>query len=152
MLAIPLGWMQLKHQKVRFVVALSGIAFAVILIMMQLGFRSALFESAVRYQERLDYDLAIFNRESSFIVNPQSFSSRRLYQALAVEGVASVSPVYVDPATWKNPWNHAVRSGRHRPGTKREAKAAATSHSGMLVSRATVATMNSGIQISRRKR
>lgn len=79
MLAIPLGWMQLKHQKMRLLVALAGIAFAVILICMQLGFRASLFESAARYQQRLDYDIVLFGRESPIIVNPRSFSSRRLY-------------------------------------------------------------------------
>ena len=38
--------------KVRFAVALAGIAFAVMLILMQLGFRASLFESAVRYHKR----------------------------------------------------------------------------------------------------
>ena len=47
----PLGWLQLSHKPLRLVVALLGISFAVLLIMMQLGFRSALFESAVRFHE-----------------------------------------------------------------------------------------------------
>ena len=102
--------MQLKHQKVRFAVALSGIAFAVILILMQLGFQAALFDSAVRYQEQLDYDIALFSKESSFIANSRQFSIRRLYQARAGEGVTSVSPIYLGIASWKNPWNHEVRN------------------------------------------
>lgn len=110
MLAIPLGWMQLKHQKMRLLVALAGIAFAVILICMQLGFRASLFESAARYQQRLDYDIALFGRESPIIVNPRSFSSRRLYQTLAVEGVESVVPLYVEPASWRNPETNEVRT------------------------------------------
>lgn len=100
---IPLGWLQLWHRKLRFVVALAGIAFAVMLILMQLGFRSSLFDSAVRWHHAFVYDVAIFSRESQFIVRPESFSSRRLYQALAVEGVRSVSPVYIAQVTWKNP-------------------------------------------------
>ncbi len=110
MLAIPLGWMQLKHQKMRLLVALAGIAFAVILICMQLGFRASLFESAARYQQRLDYDIVLFGRESPIIVNPRSFSSRRLYQTLAVEGVESVVPLYVAPASWRNPETNEVRT------------------------------------------
>ena len=42
---IPLGWMQLWHQKLRLVAAISGITFAVILIFVQLEFREALFVS-----------------------------------------------------------------------------------------------------------
>jgi putative ABC transport system permease protein len=110
MSSIPLGWMQLKHQKLRSGVAVAGITFAVMLILVQLGFRASLFESAVRYQERLNYDIALFSKDSRFIVNPESFSIRRLYQALGVDGVAWVSPVYVEPAVWKNPYNHNSRS------------------------------------------
>jgi putative ABC transport system permease protein len=40
----------------------------------------------------------------------QSFSSRRLYQARGVEGVASVSPVYIQRAFWKNPYNDDMRN------------------------------------------
>ncbi|MEE4218890.1 MAG: ABC transporter permease DevC [Xanthomonadales bacterium] len=106
----PLGWLQLKHKPLRLVVALSGIAFAVLLIMMQLGFRSALFESAVRFHERFDYDIALFSPDSVFIVRPQTFSIRRLYQAMGYEAVDSATPVYIFPSVWKNPWNNQRRS------------------------------------------
>jgi len=106
----PLGWLQLRHRPMRLLVALAGIGFAVLLIMMQLGFRSALFESAVRFHERLNYDIALFSTDSVFIVRPQPFSVRRLYQALGDESVASVSPVHIFPGVWKNPWNNDRRS------------------------------------------
>ena len=106
----PLGWLQLKHKPLRLLVALAGIAFAVLLIMMQLGFRSALFESAVRFHERFDYDIALFSPDSVFIVRPQAFSIRRLAQAQGFEAVDSVTPVYIFPSVWKNPWNNARRS------------------------------------------
>lgn len=107
---LPLGWLQLRHKPLRLIVALSGIAFAVLLIMMQLGFRSALFESATRFQQQLDYDIALFSPDSVFIVRPQSFSLRRLYQAMSFEAVNSVTPVYIFPSVWKNPWNNERRS------------------------------------------
>jgi putative ABC transport system permease protein len=64
----------------------------------------------VRYHERLNYDIALFSTDSVFIVRPQPFSIRRLYQALSDEGVADVSPLYIFPAVWKNPWNNDRRS------------------------------------------
>jgi putative ABC transport system permease protein len=106
----PIGWLQLRHKPLRLIVALLGISFAVLLIMMQLGFRAALFESAVRFHERLNYDIALFSKNSVFIVRPQPFSIRRLYQSLGDEAVADVSPVYIFPATWKNPWTDERRS------------------------------------------
>ncbi len=106
----PLGWLQLKHRPLRLVVAIAGIAFAVLLIMMQLGFRTALFESSVRLHQQLNYDIALFSVDSVFIVRPQEFSIYRLYQALGDEEVASIMPLYVFPAVWKNPWNNERRS------------------------------------------
>jgi len=105
-----LGWMQLKHQKVRLAVATAGIAFAVILILMQLGFRASLLESAVRYLERFRYDLVVLAPETLFIAQTVPFSSRRLYQAAGIPGVEAVSPVYVSTVVWKNPFDHSARN------------------------------------------
>jgi putative ABC transport system permease protein len=108
--AAPLGWLQLRHKPLRLAVAVAGIAFAVLLILMQLGFRSALFESTLRFHERFRYDIALFSTDSVFIVRPAAFTIRRLYEALGSPDVESVSPVYIFPATWKNPWDHGRRS------------------------------------------
>ena len=59
---------------------------------MQLGFRAALFESAVRFHERFRYDIALFSPDSVFIVRPAPFSNRRLYQALGSTDVADGQP------------------------------------------------------------
>ena len=48
--------------------------------------------------------------DSVFIVRPSPFTIRRLYEALGSPDVASVSPVYIFPATWKNPWTNDRRS------------------------------------------
>jgi len=106
-MAIALGWMQLRYQKMRLAVAIAGIAFAVILILMQLGFRASMLDSAVRYQERLHYDIAILSDETQFLAQMKPFSSRRLYQAAAVPGVALVSPLYMSPGVWRNPFDHS---------------------------------------------
>jgi len=108
--AVPLGWRQLWHRPLRLVVAVAGIAFAVLLIMMQLGFRAALFESTLRFHERFRYDIALFSPDSVFIVRPAPFSIRRLYQALGLPEVAAVDPVYIFPAVWKSPWTAERRS------------------------------------------
>jgi DevC protein len=108
--AIPLGWKQLVHRRGRLAVALAGIAFAVILILMQLGFRASLLESAVRYHERLRYDIALFSADSLYIVQPVPFSIHRLYQVLGLREVAEVVSVYAGQAQWENPYSHEQRS------------------------------------------
>lgn len=104
----PLGWAQLSHQKVRTLVAIAGIAFADILIFMQLGFYNSIFGGVTRLNENLTGDLYIVSSRAKFMDDGQTFDRRHLYQAAAVEGVTSASPFYYSHAGWVNPWNKKV--------------------------------------------
>jgi putative ABC transport system permease protein len=87
----------------RLLVAVAGVGFAAILMLMQLGFRAALFASAVRFHQRLQADVVLINPLSRALVAMRAFPRVRLYQALSVPGVESVSPVYIaGSAVWKN--------------------------------------------------
>ncbi|MEB3335972.1 MAG: ABC transporter permease DevC [Leptolyngbyaceae bacterium] len=101
--AIPLAWLQLTREKMRLLVALAGIGFAVILMFMQLGFRDALFDSAISLHKELQGDIVLISPQSTALIAMKSFSHRRLYQALGYEGVESISPVYLGFGLWKNP-------------------------------------------------
>jgi len=107
---IPLSWLQISHNKVRLLVALAGIGFADILMFLQLGFRSALFESAVTLHQRIEGDIFLMSSQSNALIGLDSFSRRRLYQSLAVEGVESASPLYIEFALWQNPVEKNARS------------------------------------------
>ncbi|MCF2970540.1 ABC transporter permease DevC [Synechococcus sp. Nb3U1] len=106
----PLAWLQLTREKIRLLVALAGIAFACILMFMQLGFRDSLLESAIRFHVALRGDIFLVSPQSNALIAMDTFSQRRLYQALGFEGVQSVSPVYVSFALWKNPETRRTRS------------------------------------------
>ena len=99
---VLLGWLQLKNEKVRFSVALLGVGFAVTLILMQVGFREAMFDSGVRLQRQWIYDLALLSPESVSIIGSKPFTQRRMYQALALEEVESVQGVYMQHGFWKD--------------------------------------------------
>jgi len=101
--AARLAWLQLRRQKVRLAVAIAGVAFAVILMFMQLGFQDALFRSAVNVHMRLKGDLFFLHPNYSVLAFPTMFPRVRLYQALGYDGVESVAPVYLGLAPWKNP-------------------------------------------------
>jgi len=106
---IPLAWLQLIREKIRLLVALAGISFANILMFMQLGFKDALFEAAVVIHKKLQGDIFLISPQSTALIAMTSFSDRRLYQALAFEGVKSVSPLYIGFGIWKNPENQDTR-------------------------------------------
>ena len=97
------AWLQLKYQKIRFLIALSGVVFAVVIIFMQLGILDAMFDSAVNFHKGLQGDCFIISNRSIGLVDMASFSQRRLSQALAFEEVEYVNPIYFSFAQWKNP-------------------------------------------------
>lgn len=102
-LKIPLAWLQLAQQKVRFLVAVGGIAFIVLLTFIQLGFQDALYSSATALHQNLQGDLFLVSSQYKSLTATQSFPRNRLYQTLGYEGVESVSPIYLQFAKLKNP-------------------------------------------------
>jgi putative ABC transport system permease protein len=99
----PLGWLQLSHEPSRLLVALAGIAFADVLIFMQLGFQTALYDSNTRLNRVLLADLVLISPKARNNQNLSTFSRRRLYQAMDVPGVQAGEAVYVNTIVWKNP-------------------------------------------------
>jgi putative ABC transport system permease protein len=99
----PLGWLQLKHDKFRLFTALSGIAFADILIFMQLGFMNALYSANTQYPSKLNGDIVITSTQATNFNKPYTFPRLRLYQAMDVPGVESAEPVYIGSLDWRNP-------------------------------------------------
>jgi putative ABC transport system permease protein len=99
----PLGWLQLSHDKGRMAVAIAGIAFADILMFMQLGFQNALYTSNTRLHQTLQADLVLISPQGRNLLNLSSFPRRRLYQAMNVPAVRSADGLYVKLANWKVP-------------------------------------------------
>jgi putative ABC transport system permease protein len=99
----PLGWLQLSHEKGRFLVALSGIAFADVLMFMQLGFQSALFDSNTRLHHSMNGDIFLLSPQARNLANMNTFARRRLFQTMDVPGIKSAEPMYVNFLDWKNP-------------------------------------------------
>ena len=104
-LNIPLPWLQLIKQKVRFFVALAGIAFISVLMFMQIGFQDALYSSATQVHKHLRGDLFLISSQYKSLTSTQSFPRSRLYQILGFNGIESVEPLYVQFAKLKNPIN-----------------------------------------------
>ena len=106
----PLGWLQLKHDKFRLLTALSGIAFADILIFMQLGFKDALYTTNTQYPRQIRGDIVVTSTQATNFNQLYTFPRRRLYQAMDVPGVESAEPVYVGSLSWRNPQNREKTS------------------------------------------
>lgn len=92
---LPLAWLQLRRQPIRYLVAVTGIGFAALLMYMQLGFQSGLLNSATTFYEAIDGDLILISPGTLNSGNFQQFPQSLLYNALGVEGVKQGIPVYV---------------------------------------------------------
>lgn len=99
----PLGWLQLSRHKSRLLVALSGIAFADVLIFMQLGFQNALYDSNTRLNRAVMADVILMSPQARNTQSLSTFSRRRLYQASDIPGVKSAEAMYINTVSWKNP-------------------------------------------------
>lgn len=100
---IPLAWLQVSREKNRLLIAMAGIAFADILMFLQLGFQSALYESNTQMHQSMRADLILISPQARNIVNMSTFPRRRLYQAMSFAGVESADALYTDSANWKVP-------------------------------------------------
>ncbi|NMG06488.1 ABC transporter permease DevC [Brasilonema sp. UFV-L1] len=99
----PLGWLQLSHQKGRFLVALAGIAFADVLMFLQLGFQAALFNSNTRLHIAMQADIFLVSPQARNLAYLTTFPRRRLFQAMDIPGVKSAEGMYIGIIDWKNP-------------------------------------------------
>lgn len=99
----PLGWIQLCHNKTRLLVSIGGIAFADILMFMQLGILNALYDSNTAPHRQLQADIVLVSTQARQLTNLLSFPRRRLYQAMDVPGVATAQALYINFIDWKHP-------------------------------------------------
>ena len=111
-LALPLrlAWRQLRAEKARLASAIAGVMFACVLVFMQLGFRSALFDSATALIQNMRADVFLMHPLTTASFKPETFPRARASQALALPDVQAAVPVYLAQASWRNPENGSKRA------------------------------------------
>jgi len=108
--AARLSWKLLWHDRTRLLTSLGGLAFAVLLMLVQMGFRSSLIDSATALLESLDGDIFIMSREKDCSVERDTIPIIRVQQAQAASGVAAAYPLWFDMHSWRN-----LENGTFRP-------------------------------------
>jgi putative ABC transport system permease protein len=110
LLAVRLAWRQLRAEKARLAAAIAGVMFAAVLVFMQLGFRSALFDSATTLLSSMRADVFLMHPLTTASFRPEVFPRVRATQALALPEVQAALPIYLGQASWRNPETGARRS------------------------------------------
>jgi putative ABC transport system permease protein len=107
---VPLAWRNLVANKQRLLRSAAGIGFAVLLMLMQLGFEQAFFDSTLEVIRGLDGDILIQSAHKYQFATRDPFPMVDLDTARKVTGVASARPLYADwfDFFWKNPTDGKV--------------------------------------------
>jgi putative ABC transport system permease protein len=102
---VPLAWRNLVANKPRLLRSSGGIGFAVLLMLMQLGFERAFFNASLEVIQLLDGDLFLQRGSKYRFATQDPFPGRDLEAARAVPGVASAWPLYAawHQLFWRNP-------------------------------------------------
>lgn len=109
-LAFRLAWRQLKSERARLFSAIAGVMFACVLVFMQLGFRSALFDSATALPQAMRGELFLIHPLTQALFRPEPLPRARAFQTLAVAEVETAVPIYLAQSTWRNPEDGSRRA------------------------------------------
>jgi putative ABC transport system permease protein len=93
----------LFHDKVRLAVTLTGIAFSVVLMVVQWGLFRGFSTSTTSVIDNSGADFWIMAKNTAYLEQALPFNERKYYQVLATPGVATAAKYIVLFANWKEP-------------------------------------------------
>jgi putative ABC transport system permease protein len=96
----------LAYDRTRLLVGISGVAFAVLLVFINLGFLGALSDTAGLIYNQLDADVYLVSPLSLNGTATKPFNRERLYQAASQPDVAQATPLYIGYQPWRNAENN----------------------------------------------
>jgi putative ABC transport system permease protein len=98
-----LAWRNLVHDKIRLAVTLTGIVFAVVLIVVELGLFLGFLTTTSGLIDRSGADLWITASRVPYIEQGVPFSERKLYTVLSTPGVAVAAKYIARFSQWQRP-------------------------------------------------
>jgi putative ABC transport system permease protein len=99
----PLAQRNLFHDKVRLAVTLTGIVFAVVLIVVELGLFVGFTVTTSNLIDNSGADLWVTSKHVPYVEQGVPFSERKVYQVRAVPGVAQAEKLITRWVEWKRP-------------------------------------------------
>ncbi|MFO0924550.1 MAG: FtsX-like permease family protein [Pirellulales bacterium] len=106
----PIAFLNLISNPTRAIISLSGVAFALLLIFVQLGFRGAVANTATIVYGKLDFDILIQSTGYLHLYEPRTFDRRYMEMIRSrTDLVQSVEPFWIMINKWRSP-----QDGRYR--------------------------------------
>lgn len=105
---LPIGYLQLTHHSGRLLAALSGVAFANVLVFVQLGLSGSMSESVAIPYRLFQPDLLLISpSESDALSDAATLPRQRMYQAMVHPDVTGGTPVFMGRTTWLSGQNNS---------------------------------------------
>ncbi len=92
---VPIGWLQLTHNRGRLLAAIAGVTFANVLVFVQLGIMGSLNTTIVRDYEMFNADIMISSIDTNTLTEGSAVPRQWLFRALSVPAVNSASPLFI---------------------------------------------------------
>lgn len=102
-LGIPFAWLQLTAERKRFAAASAGMGFAVLMMLLQVGLHSGLYEQGVRPFRKFAGEIVVVSSQYEYLCVPRSFAADRLTRLKAFPEVDETMPLWLGTLPLKNP-------------------------------------------------
>jgi putative ABC transport system permease protein len=99
----PLALQNVLHGRARSAAAIAGIGFAVVMVILELGFLEAVRIAASVNYDNLDFDVALVSPQFEQFYDPGTIPLRRLVAAEGVPAVVAARPLYARMNLWRCP-------------------------------------------------
>ncbi len=97
----PLALLNLWHQGAKTIVNIVGVAFALLLVFMQLGFQGAVSHTATNVLSNLDFELVVRSRSYEQLYEPGTVDCELLNRIQSAPGVLLSRPFWVTVQQWR---------------------------------------------------
>jgi putative ABC transport system permease protein len=99
----PIALRNVEHGGRKTVAAVAGVAFAITMVLLQLGFYGAVEITATHVYEQLEFDVVLLAATYDQFFAPGEFPMERLRQARSVRSVVGAAPLYATFNLWRCP-------------------------------------------------
>ena len=97
---LPIGWLQLTHNRTRFAAALAGVAFANVLVFVQLGIMNSMGSATLRPYDFFQADIMISAGDANALADGSNVARQWLLQAMADPDVTDGMGLFLANVAW----------------------------------------------------
>lgn len=97
---LPIGWLQLTHSRPRFAAALAGVAFANVLVFVQLGIMNSMATATLKPYGFFQADIMISAPDANSMTEGGNVARQWLFQALTDPEVTAGNGLFIAVVDW----------------------------------------------------